>query len=377
MIPPARKLLMIRASYVRTLTAFALVAASACAAGFQDEPGTGAADAARESAGRSLTPAPVEAGGSLLPVVRLAHIPGFDDDTAYARSIATRVEELAAQASRADDLTKRVDLLAASANLALAHQIEPACTHRLLQFHSDEEVFEEAALRSALDRADELITQAQNTLRKVDDVDDLPEGWSAQSGRRLETLDIFAVGLRAYLLPGAGDEAVRSVRRAVSRLAPLLEDQSPAVTAAANLWQACLKSRYSDPARALSVLGPALADPPRGSMPYAFFARLERCRLIAKRGGPAAALALLMQIEEHCDDWLTDDTARDDAMRTAQLVEIQVLTDWHDRLGVPEHSAERQWCADRIKALLADHFAEDSKTVLRLTSAIPIIADIE
>lgn len=372
---------MIRVSYVRTSTAFALAAASACAAVFQDGANTGAADAAGETPSRSLTPAPntasLEIGGSLLPTVRLALMPGFDDSTAYARSIATRVEELAGQASRVDDLTKRVDLLAASANLVLAHQLEPACTHVLLQLHSDEEVFEEAFLRSALDRADELITRAQNTLRKLDDRDDLPEGWLVQSGRRLETLDVFALGLRAYLLPGAGDEASRGVRRAASRLAPLLEDQNGAVAAAANLWQACLRSRDSDPARALSVLGPALADPPRGSMPYAFFARLERCRLIAKSGGPAAALALLMQIEEHCDDWLTDNTARNDAMRTAQLVRIQILTNWQDRLGAPEHSAERLWCADRIKALAADRFAEGGNTVLRLTSAVPIIAEAE
>ncbi len=372
---------MIRAYYVRTLTAFALAAAPVCAALIQDETNTEAADAASETASASLKPAPntapVETRGSLLPAVRLAAMPGFDDNTAYARSIAARVEELAAQASRADDLTRRVDLLAASANLVLAYQIEPACTHRLLQLRSDEEVLEEAASRAALDRTDEFITEAHNTLDKLDDRDDLPEGWLAQSRRRLETLEVFALGLRAYLLPGAGDETVRDARSAVSRLAPLLEDQDATVAAAANLWQACLKSRDRDPSRALSVLGPALASPPRGSMPYAFFARLQRCRLIAKRGGPAAALALLMQIEEHCDDWLTDNTARDDAMRAAQLVRIQILIDWHDHLDASSKAAEREWCADRIKALSAERFGEGSETVLRLTPAIPIIADIE
>ncbi len=375
---------MIRASYVRTLIAFAFAAASACASLIQDEAKTEAADARSEAASAGLTPAPiraqrpdVETHGSQQPAVRLAPMPGFDNNTAYARSIAARVEELTSQASQADDLTRRVDLLAASANLVLAHQLEPACTHTLLQLRRDEEVFQEAASRAALDRADKLITEAHDALRKLDDRNDLPDGWLAQSKRNLETLEVFALGLRAYLLPGASDEAVRGVRRAVSRLAPLLEDQSPAVTAAANLWQACLKSRGSDPARALSVLGPALADPPRESMPYAFFARLQRCRLIAKRGGPAAALALLMQIEEHCDDWLTDNTARDDAMRATQLVRIQILIDWHDHLNASSKAAERKWCADRIKALVADRFAEGSETVLRLTPAIPIIADIE
>lgn len=375
---------MIRASYVRTLTAFAFAATSAGAALIQNEANTEAADAGSETASAGSTPAPigpqrtpVETRGSLQPTVRLAPMAGFDDNTAYARSIAARVEELAAQAGQADDLTKRADLFAASANLVLAQQLEPACTHTLLQLRHNEEIFEEAASRAALDRADELISGAHDALRKLDDRDDLPKGWLAQSKRRLETLEVFALGLRVYLLPGTGDEAVRGVRSAVSRLAPLLEDQSPAVTAAANLWQACLKSRGSDPARALSVLGPALADPSGGSMPYAFFARLQRCRLIAKRGGRAAALALLMQIEEHCDHWLTDNTARDDAMRATQLVRIQILIDWHDHLDASSKAAERKWCAERIKALSADRFAEGNETVLRLTPAIPIMADIE
>ncbi len=368
---------MIRAYYLRALAAFAFAAASACAALIQDEGNAEAASAGPTPAPIGTQRTPVDTRGSLQPAVRLAPMPGFDDNTAYARSIAARVDELASQASQADDLTRRVDLFAASANLVLAHQLEPACTHTLLQLRHNEEIFEEAASRAALDRADGLITEAHDTLRNLDDRDDLPEGWLAQSKRHIETLEVFALGLRAYLLPGAGDEAVRCVRSAVSRLAPLLEDQSPAVTAAANLWQACLKSRGSDPARALSVLGPALTDPSRGSMPYAFFARLQRCRLIAKRGGPAAALALLMQIEEHCDHWLTNNTARDDAMRATQLVRIQILIDWHDHLDASSKAAEREWSADRIKALVADRFAEGGETVLRLTPAIPIMADIE
>ena len=332
-------------------------------------------------------------------LARLAPMPGFDDDAAYVRSIASQVDELAAQARRVDDLAKRVDLLAGAVNLILAHQVEPYCSRRLLQLQSDDDVGDKAESQSAFDRADELIARAktalqewsaQQTLKDRDPATSKRNGLSpgpalrsgpAEVGQRLETLQAFASGLRAYLLPGSNEP-----RRAASGLAPLIEDRNHAVSAAATLWQACLRSSDSYPDRALSVLAPPLADPAPGSMPYAFFARLLRCRLIAERGGdgkddhdpsPAAALALLMQIEERCDEWLADAAQRDNAMRTAQLVRLQILADWSDHLALKGRVAERKWCIDRIEELLNEHGGEGKYTVLRLSPAIPIIARSE
>ena len=340
-----------------------------------------------------------------LGLARLAQIAGFDDDAAYVRSIASRVDELAAQAERVDDRMKRADLLAAAVNLILAHQVEPYCSRRLLQLQSDDDVVDKAESQSAFDRADELIARAktarqewsaQQTLKDRDPATSKRNGLSpgpalrsgpAEVGQRLETLQAFASGLRAYLLPGSNES-----RRAASGLAPLIEDRNRAVSAAATLWQACLRSSDSEPDRALSVLAPPLANPAPGSMPYAFFARLLRCRLIAERGGegkddhgpsPTAALALLMQIEERCDEWLADAVQRDNAMRAAQLVRLQILADWSERLALKGRVAERKWCMDRIKELWHQFetgptpAGEGNDTVLRLSPAIPIIARSE
>ncbi len=317
------------------------------------------------------------------PQMRLARMPGFDDDAAYMRSIADRASELSALASQADKPAKRIDLLLAAANLILARQLEPACSTALLQIVDEGNVWKEAELRSALDRADTLIEQAFAAM--IDEAFTAIEELREQEGppadrldeltRRIETLRAFASGLRAYLLPGDGAEAGRVTRRAASRLSPLLEDQSRPVAAAATLWQACLRSRESDPTRALSLLDLALAKPREQALPYAFFARLQRCRIIADRGGSASALALLLQIEERCDDWLTSDADRANAARASQLVQLQILIDWHTRLeSSSEHDAERKWCADRISALREAAFDGDDNTVLRLTPAIPIVA---
>ena len=324
-----------------------------------------------------LRPETVQPAGSPLPDmprVRLAPMPGFDDDSAYIQSIAGRVSELTALADKADDPIRRVGFLLAAANLILAHQIEPGCTKRLLHIHDDRDKPDEAALRSALDRADALMMQADTALNKLHDRDDSLRDRLQESTHRLETLQAFASGQRAYLLPDESAEAARELRRAASRLSPLLEEKSRTVVAAATLWQACLRGRESNPAPALSVLGSALADPPPGSMPYAFFARLLRCRLIAARGGPPTALALLMQIEKRSDEWFTDDRVREEAVRAARLLRIQILADWHDRLGSSGSASERQWCVERMKALVGEHFGDDTETLLRLTPAIPLLA---
>lgn len=180
--------------------------------------------------------------------------------------------------------------------------------------------------------------------------------------------------MRAFLLGGDDPESLRASRRAASRLSVLLEDDNPQIAAAAGLWQACLRSRDSDPSRALELLDAALADLPRESLPFSFFARLLRCRLIAARGGHAAALALLTQIEDRCEDWLPDESQRNDAMRALALTEFQILRDWHGALTEPNQSEERQWCIDRARHLAAERFTEEHHSLLRLNPCIPLPA---
>lgn len=309
-----------------------------------------------------------------LPRVRLAALPGFEDDAAYLRSIAARLTELEIQARQAGDSMKQAESLLAAANLILARQLEPTCTRRLLHVDGNMDERGEPDLCSALDRADALIERAGAALKELQVREDQPVDRLQQITHRLQTLGAFATGLRAFLFPDKGPQAARDARRAASGLAPLREDTYQPVAAAASLWQACLRSLESDQEPALAALALALSDPVPESMPYAFFARLLRCRLLADRGHPAAALALLMQVEERCGEWLTTDKEREDAVRAAQLTGIQITADWHRRLNGSEAAPERKWCTERIQTLIGGSFGEGGNTVLRLTPAIPIIA---
>ncbi len=361
---------MIPRQYVLSLVVLALAAMPVCAGMWQeitdevqvDVPGT------PKTVPAAVPPLPDS------PQVRLRPMPGFEDDAAYLRSIAARVTELEAQAGEAGNPMKQAESALAAANLILAHQLEPTCTRKLLHVNGNVDEHGEADLRGALGRADGLIERAGAALKELHNREDQPADGLQESTHRLETLAAFAAGLRAFLSPEKGAEAVRSARRAASGLAPLREDRNQPVASAASLWQACLRNLESDQGPALAALDLALSDPVPESMPYAFFARLLRCRLLTDRGHPAAALALLMQIEERCNEWLTTDTERGDALRSAQLVRIQIMADWYGRLTGSNAASERKWCAESIQTLISEDFGEDGNTVLRLTPAIPIIA---
>jgi hypothetical protein len=308
------------------------------------------------------------------PHVRLAPIEGFDDDASYVRSTATRVNEIGMQVGETVDLPTRADLILAAVNLILARELEPSCTGRLLGPLGEELPSSEDQVREAFGRADAMLVEANTTLEEVRDLAEPPGDWIAEATHRLDTLGAFAHALKAYLLPGEGPDAKEAARRAASRLAVLLEDDRPQVTAAAALWQASLRAREADPSRAMSVLGLALSRPRQGTLPFAFFARLLRCRILASRGGHAVALALLTQLEDRSVIWMARETDRANALRAITLVEIQVLRDWYARLPGPPDSPQRRWCVDRVKTLIDEHFSEDGSTVFRLTAAIPIVA---
>ena len=125
-------------------------------------------------------------------------------------------------------------------------------------------------------------------------------------------------------------------------------------------------------------------------MPYALFASVERCRLLAMQGGQATALALLMQVEGRCEEWtgttglpVGETETQDQAVRMVQLAQMQILGDWFDHAGSNDagegrqaevRRIERKWCADRISKLTEEGFGGDDKGLFRLSEAIPIIA---
>lgn len=310
--------------------------------------------------------------------VHLATLPGFAADAAFLASITNRVAELQQQAGEAADAARKTGFILAAANLILAEQLEPPCSRKFLQLDKPEQG-DALVAASALDRADTLIAEAETLLRteQEDSTDENPPptDQAKDLSRIVVTLKAFAQAIRAYLVTEADGDPSRAARRAASGLSIVLEDDNPQIAAAAEYWQACLRSMEPDPAPALDILDRATSDLPNDAPRFGFFSRLLRCHLVAARGGPAAALALLMQVEERADEWFKVDTDRAEAIRACAWLRLRILQDWHDRLDSTSHADERAWCGSRIDTLHAEQFSDPSSTtVLRLNQAIPIIA---
>lgn len=308
-----------------------------------------------------------------MPDVRLTPMPAFDSDADYVRSIAAETTRLAKEANLATDPAKRVKLSLATANTVLARQLEPFCSRKLLGLDPFTDGLDEEMLRSALQLAETMIAGATESLKPTESEADSAEAWRVSSRQAAKALGAFATALHVYLLPEEGPGHARAARRAASGLSALLEDDRPAVAAAAMLWQASLRSREEDLSRAMSALDMALATPRSGTITHALFSRMLRCRLVARRGSPAAGITLLMQLEDRCEDWMTTDETRQSAIRALQLAQVQLLADWHDELSPKTQVAERAWCAERISILSEDGFSDKGRTVFRLQAAIPPI----
>ena len=301
------------------------------------------------------------------PSVRLATVSEDDAGNKTPRPIEERVSWLVERTAKASTIKDKVELSLASANLILARVIEPYCSLAMLTLDSESL---RKPLEASMAQAAERLAFAQDLLDNFTATDEDGE-WREMVDRQVRVLRSFHVGLRAYFLP---DPDERTARRAISGLSPLLEDGDPSVAAAATFWQACLRSLDQDTSRAISVLDPPLSDVREGDLPYAFFARVLRCRLLSRQGGHVAALALLMQMEDRCEDWFPDDVPRGDAIRTLQLARYQILTAWEEQLPENTRAAERTWIAERKKQLVESSFPEDRNTLLRLLPVIPIIA---
>ncbi len=322
-----------------------------------------------------------------LPNAQLASPGGPSSPPALAEASAGRVSELTKQADATADPALRAELLSTAANEILAYQVAWACTCRFLSITVDRGAPPEGESRAALDRVDALLTAAGGAAKEAPSKPEsaadpaiTPESppksepaleTSRDLLREVETLQAFARALRVYLSNDADTDAVRA---AASELSVLLEESDKRVVAAAALWQGCLRNRTSEPSRVLTLLAPALADPTPEGMPFALFARLLRCRVLAAEDGHAVALALLTQIDERCERWFTDDSDRANARRTIALVRMNILAAWYDRLTKPEDSAARQWCADRIEMLKTEYFSDGPPVILPIAPAVPMIA---
>ncbi len=316
---------------------------------------------------------PAEASGT----IELAPIDGIADESAYRQAVARRAGEFARQAEHADDNALAVDLLLVAANQVLAYELEPACTRRMLFLPPKGQAQGDAASAESLQRVDDWLARAEKALESLAERDTTPAEWSAAAQGKLSALRAFSHALRAYLLPGSQLEGARSARQAASAIAILLEDDRPGMFAAAALWQSLLREKEEDPTPSLDVLPMVLSEHRREALPFSFFGRLQRCRVLAAHGKHAVALALLTQFEERCSSWFSSEAERADAARAIAAVQMEVLREWHTALAESGDTAARAWCKERMERLTEQYFGGERRTVLRLSPAVPLVAAAE
>jgi len=310
-----------------------------------------------------------------LPKVRVPLIEEFDDQASYRQSITDRLKDLQNRANETKDEELRAKLLLAQANYILAYDVEPACTYKLLQLQDQPELdIQPQQLQAAFDRADRAIHQATEIINKIPEPDDDHENQISMR-KSLDILQAFARAQRVYLLQDI-ENTQSEVRRAASGLSALVEMDHPKIASAATFWQSCIRNRESDHKAVLSRLEYALARVQKSTMPYSFFARLLRCRILADQGKYPLSLSLLLQMEEHSREWFFNATQFDHVYRSIALTRIQILRAWHEKLSEKSHTEERQWCLEQIQQLLESRFDSDKPIVVRLWPAIPIVTPI-
>jgi len=311
-------------------------------------------------------------------------------------AVKGRADVLAATAKETGAALKRAEYLLAAANITLSLEVEPFCTRRFLRIESNDDA-ESARSRveTLLGRATERLNEASAAIDafergladtdsgedgKIDDDRDKITARTALQAkvahlrRQTQALRAFA-GAEATYLSVDEDNAGNAgrARAAASELAPLLEEQDRSVAAAALFWQSLLRSRESDPEAVLSRLDYVSAELPPNTNPYSFLGRVLRCRTLAQHRPKPVALALLLQLEERCYDWFSDESDKDQALRTVALVRLQVLRAWYDSMDPVANRDERAWCAAQARRIKQKVFEGSNPTVFRLLPAVPFL----
>lgn len=309
-----------------------------------------------------------------LPEVQLAKIEGFETEAAYLQAMIDKSESFAKRAEEEREESVRVDAWLAAANHILAFEIEPVCSRR---FHGLEEPDApiSAGASAALVRSEAALGKAHELLELQGKREATDSTWLTKATHTHRTLEAFARGLNEYLFPASGEDQVSKARDAASALAVLMEDGDEEIAAGATLWHAALRARAGELDAALAVLPVFASESARAAHPQAFFARILRCELLARRGGYGAALAVLSKMDEPIAVWFPLGAARDDAMRTLAWTKVRVLKAWHTELSKSQSLAEEAaWCAERMQAIIADRLPEGRRTISRISPVIPIMA---
>ncbi|RJP35439.1 MAG: hypothetical protein C4547_09555 [Phycisphaerales bacterium] len=322
----------------------------------------------RSRPGQDAEPPTAPATPTISPSLEAAN-----GDVLEADVVGARIRRLAELAEQAADANSQVTFRLAAANLILRHQIEPALTQFALGILPDDATRQMSPLCQA---AMDLLSTAGKLLDSVGP--DVEDGqWVEPARRAWRTLRVVAEGVLALSNSDPSDAAIQRRRSIRSELAILLEHPDDRIKAVATLLDIRLRSPIEDPQGPLRrlplALDPLLSDP----LPHGLFLRLERCRLVAESGAHAAAIAVLVQLEERCHDWF-DGARREVAARTTALVRIQVLETWAAALASDGAAAsEVQWCRAQIDAVRRTHFPPDADApVLRFRHVIPLLVEV-
>ncbi len=295
--------------------------------------------------------------------------PGVDDESEYADWLAEQAESMRRVAEESESRETIFTQKLAVVNWVLSRQCEPALSRLLqgIELPGDATRVAELAERCSVD------LKALRPLLDDLSADDLADSSQVHEWEdSLDVLESFAIAFAAYCdsSPGAND----LLSEAAMALSINLEDERAEVAAAALLWQAALYGRNGDEERLSRLLPLVTVSPRPESLVFDFFVRYLRCDGLRRRGAYSTAWTLLLVLEEKSRDWFGLTERRDEAGRSAVLLKLHICHDWPGAAPESQRDSVRGWCDQNGRRLSDEYFGHDGGNVLRLTTAIPIIA---
>lgn len=301
-----------------------------------------------------------------------------EDFAARAAETANRLITTAQDAENRGQLRVAFEAYLTAANWILAYQIEPMASRLLLDapLPSDPKnaTLHVSRARAQLARAASIWKKIENDTNQVDD----EETWRLTD--RLESLQGFANAFQAIWRTDYAGESQRdeALSIAAGGLSIAREDERESVAAGAQLWQAYLYAARGKHERAADLLPDAVTEPD-GAKRFGFFARVLRCRLMARAyHAHSASISLLARLEERATKWFVHRNRVQEAQRVAALARRRVLSDWAKALREEGLLERAKWCERAIAEIDVDYFSPNEPvSVLRLHQAAPAVVSLE
>ncbi|MEE9293924.1 MAG: hypothetical protein V3W34_03020 [Phycisphaerae bacterium] len=296
------------------------------------------------------------------------------DEQAYTMWLADRAQQLMEAAGTAEESKQRIKLRLAAINWVLASQCEPPMSRRLQHIGTphDRELVKELT-RQGLKELEVVRAELERFTAPLEHDQDAADGFESS----IELLASFAEALHACVTQASEPDAGTIYRKAALKLSVYLEDDRRQVAAAARLWQGVLYGKAERIDRSLRLL--PLPSEPTGhhALRYDFFARLLRCRHLARRQAFAAAWSLLLTLEERSQEWFVTLRSRSEAGRATALARLELCTGWSNHREGPSRQATKAWC-DELTAQMRDTYLppDGEHSVTRLAAAAPTIMEI-